>query len=98
MSNKITIEAAIIELNRLKSQERMDVDRERLNSAVDRLVETARLRIKRKPVAEGSDDMDYYLCPQCKNPVGDIADLYEQNKSGRFCRKCGQAIDWGDEA
>lgn len=34
MSNKITIEAAVIELNLLKSQERMDINRERLNAAV----------------------------------------------------------------
>lgn len=96
MPTEMTYEAAIIELNRLKSQERMDIDRERLGAAVERLVEAARFRIKRKPVAEGSDDMDYYLCPQCKNPVGDIADLYEQNKSVRFCRKCGQALDWSE--
>lgn len=34
MSNKITIEAAVIELNRLKSQERVDTNSERLNAAV----------------------------------------------------------------
>ena len=50
MPNEMTYKAAIIEANRLKSQERMDVDRERLNAAIDKLIVAARFRIKRKPV------------------------------------------------
>lgn len=47
--NKPTIESAMIELNRLKTTERMDIDRERLTAAIDRLVKAARKQIPQKP-------------------------------------------------
>lgn len=97
MCNKgLTYEGALVELNRLNSAERLPVNEHNLKAALAVARAAILKQIKRNPVAEGFDDMDYYLCPQCKNPVGDISDLYEQNKSGRFCRKCGQALDWGD--
>ena len=46
---EMTIEAAMIELNRLKTTERMDIDRERLTAAIDVLKDAAQFRIKRKP-------------------------------------------------
>lgn len=39
MKNEMTIEAAVIELNRLKTEERMEIDRERLTAAIDVLKE-----------------------------------------------------------
>ena len=96
MPTEMTIKASIIELNRLKSQERMDIDRERLNAAIDKLTEAGRFRIKRHPNAEGDDDMDCYLCPHCGKPVGTVYNLYGENMLNRFCNKCGQALDWSD--
>ena len=91
MSTEMTIEAAIIELNRLKSQERMDIDRERLNAAIDKLIGAARFRIKRKATKQKFGHVCApwigYNCPQC-NAVCD----YQS-----FCDACGQALDWSEE-
>ena len=85
---EMTIEAAIIELNRLKSQERMDIDRERLNAAIDTLTKAARYRIPQKAHRdfEISLNFDGARCPLCEFTV----DRYEN----RFCGHCGQAIDY----
>ena len=92
MPNEMTIEAAIIELNRLKSQERMDIDRERLTAAVDVLKDAARFRIERKPIRKecevktnfGMIESAYMCCPNCECvPYG----VYS------FCPHCGQALD-----
>ena len=88
MPTEMTIEAAIIELNRLKSQERMDIDRERLGAAIDRLVEAARLRIKQKPVPEPEFCYGNGCCPNCR--------VYFIDKSTHYCGNCGQALDWSD--
>ena len=92
MPDEMTFEAAVIEANRLKSQERMDVDRERLNAAIDKLIEAARFRMSRKTIksksfGKGRQLSVRYLCPKCYEPVT-IRHLY--------CYECGQAIDWGE--
>lgn len=94
MPTELTLEAAIIELNRLKTTERMYINRERLIAAIDTLKDAARFRIKRKPVAEGTDDMDFYLCPNCKVSVGSLDDTFEMNQESKYCYHCGQALDW----
>ena len=81
MPNKMTIEAAIIELNRLKTTERMDIDRERLTAAIDVVKDAAQFRIKRKPISGANS----FRCPKCKLIFW---------KSARYCRWCGQALDW----
>ena len=91
--SEMTIEAAIIELNRLKSQERMDIDRERLNAAIDKLIGAARYRIKRAPKTRyyenQSSGNDYKpFCSRCGSRVFDISDNYFP--------ECGQALDWSD--
>lgn len=90
---ELTIEAAMIELNRLKSSERMDIDCERLNSAINKLIEAARYQIKRKVVIHN----EFVLCPNCRVTVG------VNNKSRELlaclmphCNKCGQALDWSE--
>lgn len=88
MQTEITIEAAIIELNRLKSQERMDIDRERLNAAIDKLTEAGRFRIKRKPIPEPEPCYENGCCPNCRACFLD--------KSRKYCGNCGQALDWSD--
>ena len=92
MQTEMTIEAAIIELNRLKSQERMDIDRERLNAAIDKLIRAARYQIKRKVVIYNELD----LCPNCRNILGTTAMRGLSDRYLPYCNKCGQALDWGD--
>lgn len=89
MPTKLTIEAAIIELNRLKSQERMDIDRERLTAAVDKLTEAGRFRIKRKLVGNVEGGLE---CSACGTTI-DCSPVFEEH----FCYNCGQAIDWSRE-
>ena len=92
MPTEMTYEAAIIELNRLKSQERMDIDRERLGAAIDVLKDAARFRIKREANKQIFGDVCAhwigYRCAQCSAIVSDFQS---------FCDACGQAIDWSDE-
>ena len=91
---EMTIEAAIIELNRLKTEERMDIDRERLTAAIDVLKDAAQFRIKRKPkkVLLRNPYKEYfengYVCDRCKYEVTQMTDDY--------CPTCGQALDWGN--
>ena len=89
MPDKMTFEAAVIEANRLKSQERMDIDRPRMNTAIDKLIEAARFRIPRKPTIERESfkggRYDAYYCPKCHKPV--LIRLLH-------CYECGQALDW----
>ena len=96
MPTEMTIEAAMIELNRLKTTERMDIDRDRLTAAIDVLKDAAQFRIKRKP--EKTIDyveklslvsMSFVIggrCPCCDNDTIISAENY--------CSQCGQALDW----
>lgn len=83
---EMTIEAAMIELNRLKSQERMDIDRERLTAAIDVVKYAAQFRIRRKPMPEPEYCYGNGCCPNCR--------AYFLDKSTDFCGNCGQALDW----
>ena len=58
-----------------------------LNAAIDRLVEAARFRIKRKPVPEPEFCYGNGCCPNCR--------VYFIDKSTHYCGNCGQALDWG---
>ena len=87
MPTEMTIEAAIIELNRLKSQECMDIDRERLTAAIDVLKDAARFRIKRMLVENEEGGVE---CPACGTTI-DVCPSIEH-----FCYNCGQALDWSD--
>ena len=91
MKTELTLEAAIIELNRLKTTERMDIDRERLTAASDTLKDAARFRIKQAPKTQYYDNQSGEngynpFCPRCDSRVFEISDQY--------CPKCGQALDW----
>ena len=88
MKIEMTIEAAMIELNRLKTTERMDIDRDRLTAAIDVLKDAARFRIKRKPIPEPEPCYGNGCCPNCRACFLD--------KSRKYCGNCGQALDWGD--
>lgn len=96
MKTEMTIEAAMIELNRLKTEERMDIDRDRLTAAIDVLKDAAQFRIKRKPEKIIDYVKKYSLvsrsfviagrCPCCDNDTIISAENY--------CSHCGQALDW----
>lgn len=96
MPTELTIEAAMIELNRLKTTERMDIDRDRLTAAIDVLKDAAQFRIKKKPNLKGVKSLPFSFwggriiqesfCPQC--------DSIAFKTIGDFCPKCGQALDW----
>ena len=86
MPTEMTIEAAIIELNRLKTTERMDIDRERLTAAIDVLKDAARFRIKKEPIPEPEPCYGNGCCPNCRACFLD--------KSRKYCGNCGQALDW----
>ena len=85
MKIEMTIEAAIIELNRLKTTERMDIDRDRMTAAIDVLKDAAQFRIKRKLVENVEGGLE---CSVCGTTI-DVCPSIEH-----FCFNCGQAIDW----
>lgn len=39
----------------------------------------------------------YYFCPKCKNDVGLYVKKYRMSYQDKFCRECGQRIDWSEE-
>lgn len=91
---EMTIEAAMIELNRLKTTERIDIDRDRMTAAIDLLKDAAQFRIKKKPnlkrykappFGRGKIYQDSF-CPQCESRIFEIC--------SDFCHKFGQALDW----
>ena len=92
MPTELTIEAAMIELNRLKTTERMDIDHERLTAAIDVLKDAARFRIAKNPlrVRQPKDlfgrKVEYrFNCANCNTML---------NLHWKFCPECGQALDW----
>ena len=91
---EMTIEAAIIELNRLKTTERMDIDRERLTAAIDVVKDAAQFRIRREPIEKehgvrqtplGTKPRTFLCCPNCECVASPLQG---------FCPECGQALDW----
>ena len=86
MPTEMTIEAAMIELNRLKTTERMDIDRERLTAAIDVLKDAAQFRIRRKLVGNEEGGLE---CSVCGTTI-DVCPNFEEH----FCYNCGQALDW----
>lgn len=83
---EMTIEAAMIELNRLKTTERMDIDRDRLTAAIDVLKDAAQFRIRRKLVENVEGGLE---CSVCGTTI-DVCPNFEEH----FCFNCGQALDW----
>ena len=80
MPNEITPEAAIIELNRIRTN--TDERPPEIDMAITAI---NRCFVKRKPKPETR----YFgngRCPNC--------DAVFMDKSTRFCGNCGQALDW----
>ena len=89
MPTEMTIEAAMIELNRLKTTERMDIDRDRMTAAIDVVKDAAQFRIKRKLVENVEGGLE---CSVCGTTI-DVCPNFEEH----FCFNCGQALDWSGE-
>lgn len=89
MKTEMTIEAAMIELNRLKTEERMDIDRDRMTAAIDVVKDAAQFRIKRKLVENVEGGLE---CSVCGTTI-DVCPNFEEH----FCFNCGQALDWSGE-
>lgn len=87
-SEKMTPEAAIIELNRCKIEGYAPVDVDRRNKAIEMAKAALRKKIPQKPdnTFEMVESITAGTCPSC---VG-LTSKYEC-----FCRHCGQALDWG---
>lgn len=85
----MTIEAAIIELNRLKAQERMDIDRDRLTAAVRVVSAAAKYRIPQRPSTIKNYCGRYSTAKKC--PTCGCVFIPEPT---HYCDNCGQALDW----
>jgi hypothetical protein len=64
-----------------------DVDNKELHRLIDEAIEK---QIPKKPILDTifPSGVEWYLCPACNHN--------NVEKSGCFCHKCGQAIDWSD--
>lgn len=81
MQNSITPQAAIIELNRIRTPN------DTRSAAIDLAIRAInRCMVKQRPNREGF--YGSYCCPKCHNTVGII--------SNEHCGSCGQKLDWRD--
>ena len=81
MPNEITPEAAIIELNRFRTN-----TGERPPEIDMAITAINRCMIKRKPIDNVEGEIE---CPACGMSIDEF-------DSERYCFNCGQALDWGD--
>ena len=87
----MTPERAIIILNNLNTDGRIEVDRDELRAAVKTAQEALRKQIPDKPInLQGRFYGKHHTgnCPVCAATVNSA--YY------KCCRKCGQALDWGE--
>lgn len=84
----MSLNLALIVLDRLNTSERIDVARDNLAEAVQVVSAAAKYRIPQKPEEPTSywATLKTATCPRCKYDV-----LYGIPK---FCSHCGQALDW----
>lgn len=81
----ITPEAAIIVLNRLNTENRIDVDRAELRAAVRLAIRAInRVFVKRKPIDNVEGEIE---CPTCGMSIDEF-------DSESYCFNCGQALEW----
>lgn len=53
-------------------------------------------QIPEKPGTNGTDEQDYYICPNCNTPLYSIGDTVYWDMRPKHCEECGQALDWSD--
>lgn len=81
----MSLNHALIVLDRLNTTERIDVEHDSLREAVKVVSAAAKYRISQKP----KPDLFYYgygKCPTCGVIFAD--------KSTNYCGNCGQSLDW----
>ena len=88
LDKEMTIEAAIIELNRLKVNGYMPVDVARRDRALEKAKAALSKQIPKKPNPEREYCYGNGQCPNCNAVFLD--------KLTNFCGNCGQALDWSD--
>lgn len=79
MPNEITPEAAIIELNRIRTN--TDERPPEIDMAIKAI---NRVFVKRKPIDDGKPLLK---CPACRTSIDEF-------DSENYCFNCGQALDW----
>ena len=84
----MSLNLALIVLDRLNTTERIDVERENLREAVKVVSAAAKYRIPQKPEKSNCywATSKTKMCPTCKCMV--------LCGTPRFCTCCGQALDW----
>ena len=59
----------------------------------DRIIEALEKQIPKKPIIKtNAYNKKFYECPNCRIDIEDV--IFSPYK---YCRKCGQHIDWGNE-
>lgn len=71
-----------------KANNLTDEEREFLNNLNNRIT-------PKQVESTGDDDMDFYICPNCKKELVaiDSIDYYETEN---YCGHCGQALNWNN--
>ena len=84
----MSLNLALIILDRLNTTERIDVARDNLAEAVRVVLAAAKYRIPQKPEKSKCywASLNEKVCPTCK--------YLALHKEPKFCSHCGQALDW----
>lgn len=87
----MSLNLALIVLDRLNTTERIDVARDNLAEAVRVVSAAAKYRIPQKPEKSISywATLKTTTCPMCKYGV--------LHGTPKFCSHCGQALDWSEK-
>ena len=87
----MSLNLALIVLDRLNTTERIDVARDNLAEAVRVVSAAAKYRILQKPEKSISywGTLKTTTCPTCKYGV--------LHGTPKFCSHCGQALDWSEK-
>lgn len=94
MKTEMTPREAIIELDRLKADVRIPINKNRMTVAIDMAQAALQKLIPRKPAETKSRTLQ--LCPNCNRFV-DKNEQRHGNINIPKCKWCGQALDWSDD-
>lgn len=50
-----------------------------------------------RPVSRYDDNIKFFDCPKCKRAILSTKDYRQQGQKEKYCRECGQKIDWSHE-
>lgn len=97
MPTKMTPERALIVLNQCNTDGRIKADREELKQAVKVACEAIKThKIKLSPwLGHTMGGNAFWACPRCM-PVQGQGTILRIRPGEKYCRACGQALDWSD--